>query len=81
MSKGLRKVASSPLGRYGIIPITAVDLALNIPIAAIDLYKGVPLKEVGGNFIYQDVLEDVNPFKGESGKGLVIPGTTERSWY
>jgi hypothetical protein len=81
MSKGLRKVASSPLGRYGIIPVTAVDLALNIPIAAIDLYKGVPLKEVGGNFIYQDVLEDVNPFKGESGKGLVIPGTTERSWY
>ena len=81
VSKSLRMLAASPVGKYGLLPITALDLAINVPIAAIDLYKGVPLKEIAGTLTWQDILEDYNPIKGETGKGAVISGTTERSWF
>jgi len=81
VSKSLRMLAASPVGKYGLLPITALDLAINVPIAAIDLYKGVPLKEIAGTLTWQDIIEDYNPIRGETGKGVIIPGTTERSWF
>jgi hypothetical protein len=81
VSKSLRTLAASPVGKYGLLPITALDLAINVPIAAIDVYKGVPLKEIAGTLTWQDLIEDYNPIRGETGKGIIIPGTTERSWF
>jgi hypothetical protein len=82
VSKSLRTLAASPVGKYGLLPITALDLAINVPIAAIDVYKGVPLKEIAGTLTWQDVNRRLLiQFEVKQVKELVIPGTTERSWF